>query len=119
MDWQVYSTEASKDLRRWMIPQDVDILLAADVVYDVHVIGCLSQTVLRFLHDGDKRMAIIATSVRNKKTFDLFEAELHRLRIVCTYVNLDRVPRFLPGYHVRSGIRLCEMTLSDAAAGLQ
>jgi hypothetical protein len=96
--------------------QIADVLLAADVVYDVDSVPILGTLVERFLSSGRGRNAIFATTLRNRKTFELFEAELLQHKITCRYEDtstIARLPNFFPIYHVqpRGDIRICIMTL--------
>jgi hypothetical protein len=51
---------------------DNDILIAADVVYDVGAIPALVTVARKFLEGGKDRTAYFATTMRNERTFDLF-----------------------------------------------
>lgn len=92
------------------------VLLAADIVYDVKVIPSLARALRRFLTSHDK-VAIFATTLRNRATFDAFENELLDQGILCKYVErevLERVPYIFPVYHLqpRSDIHISFMRLS-------
>jgi hypothetical protein len=93
------------------------VLLAADVIYDVEVIASLARAVRRFLTSDDDKVAIFATTLRNRATFDAFENELLDQGILCKYIEgeiLESVPYIFPVYHVqpRSDIRISFMQLS-------
>lgn len=90
------------------------MLLAADVVYDAYSVPMLGILVGRFLSGGRDRRAIFATTLRNRKTFDLFEAELLKHKIKCQYeetCTIANLPNFFPIYHVqpRTDTRICTM----------
>ena len=101
-----------------------DVLLAADVVYDRNCIPDLVSTVCKFLsqtnHLDDSegnahRIAIFATTFRNKDTFALFEKELENHNIVCAYDHsLEELPNIFPCYwnQPRADVRVCTMSLS-------
>ena len=99
---------------------DADVLLAADVVYDVDCIPDLVQTVNSFLSSGkpsEHKSALFATTYRNKNTFDLFEKELEKRGILCDYMSKQlqkELPNIFPSYfnQPRSDVRICTMTLS-------
>lgn len=98
---------------------NAQVLLAADVVYDMAMIPCLAQTVYRFLTSGEgtTKVAIFATTLRNKKTFTAFEQHLGDHRIECDYVDsdiLESMPYIFPVYNVqpRSDVRICFMRLA-------
>ena len=98
--------------------QDADVLLAADVVYDIAVVPTLATVIKRFLIGGEHRNAIFATTLRNRKTFDLFESALHTHRIICRYEDpsmIEKLPNHVPITHVqpRSDIRICVLTLDS------
>jgi len=69
-----------------------DVLLAADVIYDPTVIPTLARSVSRFLDsrcssgNNASKCAIFATTLRNRDTFALFEAELARHDILVHYI---------------------------------
>lgn len=96
--------------------QIADVLLAADVVYDIDSVPILGKLVALFLSSGRDRNAIFATTLRNRRTFDLFEAELLKHKITCRYEDASTIaslPNFFPIYHVqpRLDTRICTMTL--------
>ena len=98
-----------------------DVLLAADVVYDRNCISDLVSTVCKFLsqtnlssEDNGHRIAIFATTFRNKDTFALFEKELENHNIVCSYdYSLEELPNIFPCYwnQPRADVRVCTMSL--------
>lgn len=96
-----------------------DVLLAADVVYDHDPIPALVATTSIFLSgqkevDGYERVAIFATTFRNKDTFALFERELEEKGIVCTYdQSSDNWPNVFPCYvnQPRTDVRVCTMRM--------
>lgn len=95
------------------------VLLAADVAYDVQVIPCLAKTVRRFLSSGESdKVAIFATTLRNRATFNTFEQQLLKEGIECDFVDnesLEAMPYIFPIYNVqpRSDVRICFMRLSN------
>lgn len=128
LDWEEYGCESESPPTNNDSPSQsaqnstdalsrAQILLAADVVYDFSVIPCLSRTVRRFLSsDPKEKVAIFATTIRNKRTFTEFEQCLLENGIICNYVesdSLERVPFVFPVYHVqpRSDVRICFMRL--------
>ncbi|KAL7434884.1 hypothetical protein ACHAXM_004316 [Skeletonema potamos] len=95
-----------------------DVLIAADVVYTVEKIPDLVATVSKFLSSGNStnaKVALFATTFRNRFTFALFELELEKNRIKCDYKSQDKVPYVFPCYfnQPRSDVRICTMTLSE------
>ena len=92
-----------------------DVLLAADVVYDVDFIPDLVSTVSKFLNQaGNERIAIFATTYRNEKTFSIFERQLEKHQIVCVYEHsLEHLPNIFPCYwnQSRSDVRVCTMRM--------
>lgn len=126
LDWEQYAKEPSEYKAHCIHQKSMEtsvkalsrahVLLAADVIYDVEVIASLARAVRRFLTSDDK-VAIFATTLRNRATFDAFENELLDQGILCKYVEreiLERVPYIFPVYHVqpRSDIRIGFMRLS-------
>ena len=64
-----------------------------------------------------EKVAIFATTLRNKETFDAFELHLSDQGIECEYVEseiLESMPYIFPVYNVqpRSDVRICLMRLS-------
>ncbi|KAL3784935.1 hypothetical protein HJC23_000020 [Cyclotella cryptica] len=98
---------------------NADVLLAADVVYDIHCIPDLVCTVNRFLSCGnslENKKALFATTYRNKTTFDLFENELEKRGILCDYIPKqlqEGLPSIFPCYfnQQHADVRLCCMKL--------
>ena len=97
-----------------------NILLAADLVYDVACIPDLVATVCKFLSqtqqspdDDNERVAIFATTFRNKDTFALFEKELEERSITCEYHSIDGLPNIFPCYwnQPRTDVRVAHMKL--------
>ena len=91
-----------------------DVLLAADVVYDVNCIPDLVSTVSKFLNQAgeSERIAIFATTYRNERTFSIFENQLETHQIVCEYKqSLEHLPNIFPCYwnQSRSDVRVCTM----------
>lgn len=90
-------------------------MIAADVVYAVECIPDLVLTVEKFLSDGnEKKIALFATTHRNKNTFSLFEKELEKRHIICDYKSQDGLPFIFPCYfnQPRSDVRICTMQLN-------
>eukprot|EP00984_Skeletonema_dohrnii_P031743 scaffold24652_cov83-Skeletonema_dohrnii-CCMP3373.AAC.1 len=78
-----------------------DVLIAADVVYTVECIPDLVATVSKFLSSGSStnaKVALFATTYRNRSTFALFERELEKKRIMCHYKSQDEMPYVFPCY---------------------
>ena len=73
-----------------------ELLLAADVIYDVVVIPHLVKIVKLFLLSAAGKFAIFATTYRNEKTFALFisclEKEISRMETDKIVIDLDRHP---------------------------
>ena len=67
---------------------DANVMLAADVIYDPNEIESLARAVYRFLDNdnSENKMAIFATTLRNKDSFALFETSLERHDIKVDYV---------------------------------
>jgi len=91
-----------------------DVMLAADVVYDVNCIPDLVSTVSKFLDNqtGSERIAIFATTYRNERTFGIFENQLEKHHIICEYEqSLEHLPNIFPCYwnQSRSDVRVCTM----------
>ena len=95
---------------------EAQVLLAADVVYDVCQIPDLVRCVKVLLSSSRDAKAIFATPFRNEKTFDLFTNQLHNEGIVSQFVDNDVIadlPSIFPCYfsQPRSDIRICTMTI--------
>jgi len=73
--------------------EESDVLLAADVAYDPSVLGSLANTIKYFLssHTPSKelqpKLALLATTRRNLKTFQLLEQELTERGIIIERVH--------------------------------
>lgn len=96
---------------------DAEVLVAADVAYDIDLNTALSKSVYRFLSGGEDRVAIFAMTLRNQYTFESFECDLKRLGIQCKYEDkeiMDNLPKIFPVYHVqpRSDVRIIKMSLT-------
>ena len=91
-----------------------DVLIAADVVYTVECVPDLVATVSAFLSSGRARVALFATTYRNRSTFALFERELEKKRILCDYKSQEDMPHVFPCYfnQPRSDVRICTMTIN-------
>lgn len=97
MDWDDYdalpkrddqnkSTKEDKDPREKKLPfvlTDADVLLAADVVYDVIALPSLVKTVFQLLSSGKNKIAVFASTLRNMETFAKFQTLLAQHRIHC------------------------------------
>jgi len=102
-----------------------EVLLAADVIYDVNANPALVAAVSKFLSQnrnfdtskvGKERVAIFATTFRIKNIFALFEKELAAQNIICDYdSSLGDLPNLLPCYwnQPRSDIRVCSMRIQQ------
>jgi len=98
-----------------------DVLLAADVCYDHSIIGSLVRTVRRFLTHSRKKfpnkLAIFATTIRSKATFDLFQKEVksHGISIQLLKSGLDcnNLPLVFPMNFVqpRSDVMIYSLSL--------
>ena len=122
LDWEAYATDDyQKELAldtTFQFFQDADVLLAADVVYDIAVVPMLATLIMRFLRGREDRNAILATTLRNRKTFDLFESVLHSHKINCCYEDpsvIEKLPNPVTIHHVqpRSDIRICVLTIES------
>jgi predicted nicotinamide N-methyase len=70
LDWEEIG--CSKSIAGCSSLSSGDLLLAADVVYDVSVIPHLVKVVKLFLLSAAGKLALFATTFRNEKTFTLF-----------------------------------------------
>jgi predicted nicotinamide N-methyase len=96
---------------------EAQVLLAADVVYDVCQIPDLVRCVKMLLSSSRDAKAIFATTFRNEKTFALFTNQLHNEGIVSQFVDKEviaklPVPSIFPCYfsQPRSDVRICILT---------
>ena len=99
-------------------PSEAQVLLAADVVYDVCQLPDLVRCVKVLLTPSSPmaRAAIFATTFRNEKTFDLFTNQLQNEGIVSQFVDNDVIadlPSIFPCYfsQPRKDVRICTMTI--------
>ena len=97
---------------------DTDVLIAADVVYDVNELPSLVKTVFRLLTSGQGKIAIFATTLRNRNTFLKFQTLLSQSKIVCSTIpsqQIDTLPIIFPCYEdqPRSDVQICLMTVSE------
>ena len=95
--------------------KSADLLIAADVVYARECIPDLVTTVRKFLSSGSSKVALFATTHRNRKTFELFELELEEKGIICQYKSHTTMEYVFPCYfnQPRSDVRICTMRLSE------
>ncbi len=100
--------------------KSADLLIAADVVYARDVLPDLVTTVRKFLSSGSSsspndKVALFATTHRNRQTFELFEQELERKGIICQYKSHTTMECVFPCYfnQPRSDVRICTMRLSE------
>jgi predicted nicotinamide N-methyase len=109
LEWGEASTEGDFCLG------SADLLIAADVVYAREVIPDLVTTVRKFLSSGSSKVALFATTHRNRQTFELFEQELERKGIICKYTSHSTLGYVFPCYfnQPRSDVRICTMRLSE------
>jgi predicted nicotinamide N-methyase len=64
--------------------EGADVLIAADVIYDVKVIDSLVQVIHKFLANNHaNKEAILAVTKRNMKTFQLFLNSINKQGFVC------------------------------------
>jgi hypothetical protein len=89
--------------------ENADIMIAADVVYAVECIPDLVSSVCKFLSSGFNKLALFATTHRNRITFSLFETELEKKKIVSQYMSQDSLPCVFPCYfnQPRTDVRIC------------
>eukprot|EP01102_Stenamoeba_stenopodia_P019531 TRINITY_DN7409_c0_g1_i2.p1 TRINITY_DN7409_c0_g1~~TRINITY_DN7409_c0_g1_i2.p1 ORF type:complete len:395 (+),score=76.01 TRINITY_DN7409_c0_g1_i2:208-1392(+) len=92
LDWEEVKTE--EDLDRF---GDVDVLIAADVVYDVSVVQHLARVIRLFLSKKPSDtnatpVAYIVTTVRNPLTWEAFGAALDEEKLI----REDVSPQYLP-----------------------
>lgn len=125
MDWEQYVEDENQGVWDEVMEAsdaalvDAQVLLAADVAYDIQGIPSLVRTVRHFLSSGEReKVAIFATTLRNRKTFDAFEQHLFDQDISCDYVEseaLESMQYVFPVYNVqpRSDVRICFMRLSS------
>lgn len=104
--------------------ESADLLIAADVVYSRDCIPDLVTTVREFLSSSSSsssssspndKVALFATTHRNRQTFQLFETELKEKGIVCQYTLQTTMEYVFPCYfnQPRSDVRICTMKLSE------
>lgn len=94
--------------------RNANVVIAADVIYAVECIPDLVSTVSKFLSSGSDRVALFATTHRNRNTFDLFERELEKKLITRSdYKSQDSLPYVFPCYfnQPRSDVRICTMKM--------
>ncbi|KAL7449567.1 hypothetical protein ACHAWC_001623 [Mediolabrus comicus] len=113
LDWGEASTEGDCCLG------SADLLIAADVVYSRECLPDLVTTVRKFLSSSSSsstndKVALFATTHRNRQTFELFELELERKGIICQYTS-HTMEYVFPCYfnQPRSDVRICTMRLSE------
>ena len=113
-----YSSESAENFESIAALSNADVLLAADVVYDVQCIPDLVNTISSFLSGNvGRKTALFATTYRNKRTFDLFEGELKKKNVSCDYVSIQlhkELPDIFPCYfnQPRGDVRICTMKLN-------
>ncbi|KAL7447918.1 hypothetical protein ACHAWC_000202, partial [Mediolabrus comicus] len=109
LEWGESSTEGDFCL------ESADLLIAADVVYAREVIPDLVTTVRKFLSSGSSKVALFATTHRNRQTFELFEKELQQKGIICQYKSHTTMEYVFPCYfnQPRSDVRICAMRLKN------
>jgi len=115
LDWFVY---AQGEIPDPPLVQAAEVMVAADVTYDIELNTALSRSVSRFLRGGTNRQAVFAMTLRNKETFDSFERELSQRGIQCKYEKqevINNLPSIFPVYFIqpRSDVRIITMSLRE------
>ena len=87
-------------------------------MYVVECIPDLVKAVWKFLSSGNgsmTKLAVFATTKRNRTTFKLFESELKKRQIVCDFKSQDFLPNVFPCYfnQPRTDVKICEMKLQS------
>lgn len=128
LEWEAYANGDEEDVVTTKSGSSVDylkkaqVLLAADVIYDVTVLPCLAKTVRRFFTLGREKIAIFASTLRDESTLEALERELNQIGISCQYVEskeMLELPHIFPCYFLlqpRTDVRICIMTTTTTTA---
>ncbi len=96
----------------------IDVILAADVIYDVTVVPQLVTTVRKFMESGPSpksKVAYFATTYRNEKTFQVFTKELEKASIHSTLIHLSPDYHIFPAFYIasdRDQVKLHKFTIT-------
>jgi hypothetical protein len=96
-----------------------DILIAADVIYDIEVIDSLVGVVKSFLNKSlsKKKQAIFAITKRNIASFELFLDKVQTYGIDCDWLitNCDILPKVFECTFTqeRSDVQVARLTIQD------
>ena len=128
MEWGSFSNENIEEqedaahLKSLEAFNRADVLIGADIVYDVHMISSLVAVVKSFLTKSQSnKKAIFGITRRNIATFELFLANLIENGIFCEWIakgeDCDRLPKL---FHCkfnqpRSDIQIACLTATQEA----
>jgi hypothetical protein len=96
-----------------------DILIAADVIYDIEVIDSLVGVVKSFLNESlsKKKQAIFAITKRNIASFELFLDKVQTYGIDCDWLitNCASLPKVFECTFTqeRSDVQVARLTIQD------
>ena len=95
---------------------EADVLLAADVIYDINAIEDLVHVVKYFLSESpDSKQAIIASTKRNMATFEFFLETIAKYGMLYTWIargeDCEALPRIFEGNFVqeRRDVSICRI----------
>jgi predicted nicotinamide N-methyase len=97
---------------------DVDVVLAADVVYDIQVVPHLVQTLASIFQHCPTCTGLIASTIRNPETYVFFMEECARQKLVCTEIKASLWAASKPLFYYPEGswdaIRLVQVMLPQS-----
>eukprot|EP00536_Pseudo-nitzschia_multiseries_P001968 jgi/Psemu1/301130/fgenesh1_kg.26_\ len=99
---------------------EADILIAADVIYDIASIDSLLNVVKCFLMESPKsKQAIFATTRRNMATFEFFLETIEKYDMFCTWLarneDCDALTKVFEGNYLqgRHDVQICRIHMTD------
>ena len=103
LEWDDYDTNEGERKNSSEMIERATVLLGADLAYDLDCIEPLARTIRRFLNSGSSRegrVALLATTIRNKTTFALLQEKLDSVgvnsRLEMTGRDCEALPVLFP-----------------------
>ena len=113
LDWTKFSDEQLQTM-------DADIILAADVVYDISVIEALTNVTSRLIFHNRKRKpsdvaVYFAVTKRNENTFAFFKEQCAKRDIFTEEITDPELPQLFP-YEGRDTIHMFKLSTATATS---
>ena len=119
LEWEAFAGNVDNNRNKNIEFSRADILIAADVIYDIEVIDSLVGIVKSFLSESLSRtkQAIFAITKRNIASFELFLHKVRTYGIDCDWLvtNCDTLPKVFECTFTqeRSDVQVARLTVQD------